>query len=83
MAELKLQFTQDYGKTWEDNRTITADSINDCFRQLERLNNRYRYCNGWFFRCANAEEDKAFCQWQKQLTHAESFALYYGNSTVD
>lgn len=63
--------------------TITASSWEDVCKVFYEKNNRLRHCNGSYYTFANQDDADRYKEWQNNLSHQESFDLYYGGGIVD
>jgi hypothetical protein len=54
------------------------------FEQLEKLNNRLRYCSGSYYKFQDKQLELKYKEWLRSYDYkAKSFGLYYGNGIVD
>lgn len=66
------------------NRTYSEHTgkLDELFAELEKTNNRYRYCNGISYSLVGNAQHK-YRLWQRIIPFARSFELFYGNGVVD
>ena len=62
---------------------LDAETEDDLFVKFYKLNNSLRYCNGSYYKFVDANDQKAYDDWKKNLSHQRSFNLFYGNGVVD
>ncbi len=67
-------------KTFE---VLTAENENNLFEEFYKKNNQLKYCNGAFYKFIDYKDQQKYSEWNKNLSHAKSFDLYYGKGIVD
>lgn len=60
-----------------------SGTYDQVFEQLERYNNRMRYCNGYYAEFEDKEVKALYCMWQEVLPESRSFDMYYQGGIVD
>ncbi len=67
-------------KRIEDLSAETEDSL---FELFYKKNNRLKYCNGSYYKFVDNANQERYQEWNKNLSKARSFDLYYGGGVVD
>lgn len=78
--ELVVEYYNDYKKSREEVFKGTLDSI---FEQLDKANNRLRYCNGSYYNLADKHYETLMMFWFKYIPFSRSFNNFYLGSFVD
>lgn len=73
---IEVAYEKENTEEWEG----TLDEI---FEKIERINNKYRYCNGHYWKVKDKEFLVLFRLWQKIISESRSFKLFYGDGIVD
>lgn len=63
--------------------TFTADTKEELYLKLYNTNRTLRYCNGEYYKFADAEVRKDYDKWYKSLSEQTRFNMYYGDGIVD
>lgn len=63
--------------------TTHTDTLDALFADLEKINNRHRYCNGISYSLEDSNAQRKYRLWQRIIPYARSFELFYGNGVVD
>lgn len=63
---------------------ISGETESDLFIQFYKLNNRLRYCNGFYYKWKDSEMKTKYAEWLESDDYKKiSFELFYGNGVVD
>lgn len=79
-TELTAVYYSDYKPAREEIRKGTLDSI---FNEIDRANNRLRYCNGSYFRFKDERYKTLYNYWNFHISAARSFDNFYQGGIVD
>lgn len=58
-------------------------TFDEICEKFESINNTFRYCNGHYFKFVETPMEIKYRIWHDLIPYSRSFALYYGNGTVD
>lgn len=58
-------------------------TLDEVFENFETINNKLRYCNGDYYELVETPIKIKYRIWHDLNPYSRSFALYYGNGTVD
>ena len=63
-----VYYSRDYGAIYSKpvkEETITAETVEDCFRKFYEMNHRLQYCNGCYYKFSDETIDSAYHDWLK------------------
>ena len=88
MITLKIQYWDriDYyssGSEIKRTEDLSAETEDALFEKFYKMNNSLRYCNGSYYKFEKSIDQDRYNEWNKNLSKARSFNLYYGNGVVD
>ena len=58
-------------------------TFDEICEKFETINNKLRYCNGHYYKFIETPMSIKYRVWKDLIPYSRSFALYYGDGTVD